>query len=130
MHQPSVVGTIVALVAAAALCACGRSSADKVESPTATKQADLSKQASSPARTLRVETRLAAPSSAATQWDMEAWLAAAREDPDPNVRRHALETWAQHPGESLDPVTYALVDPDETVRARAQELVEEALARR
>jgi len=58
------------------------------------------------------------------------WLAAAREDPDPNMRRHALETWAQHPGESLDPATYALVDPDETVRARAQELVEEALARR
>jgi hypothetical protein len=59
-----------------------------------------------------------------------AWLAAAREDPDPNVRMHALEAWAQHPGESLDPATYALVDPDETVRARAQELVEEALARR
>jgi HEAT repeat protein len=59
-----------------------------------------------------------------------AWLAAAREDPDPNVRRHALETWAKQPGESLDPVTYALVDPDETVRARAQALLEEALARR
>ena len=60
----------------------------------------------------------------------DAWLAAAREDPDPNVRLHALGTWAQHPGESLDPVTYALVDPDEAVRARAQELVEEQLARR
>ena len=60
----------------------------------------------------------------------DAWLAAAREDPDPNVRLHALGTWAQHPGESLDPVTYALVDPDETVRARAQELLEQELARR
>ena len=59
-----------------------------------------------------------------------AWLAAARDDPDPNVRLHALGTWAQYAGESLDPVTYALVDPDETVRARAQELMEEALARR
>ena len=59
-----------------------------------------------------------------------AWLAAAREDPDPNVRRHALETWAQYPGESLDPVTYALVDADEAVRARAQDLIEEQLARR
>ena len=65
-----------------------------------------------------------------TQTPDDAWLAAAREDPDPNVRLHALGTWAQHPGESLDPVTYALVDPDETVRARAQELVEEQLARR
>ena len=57
-----------------------------------------------------------------------AWLAAAREDPDPNVRLHALETWAQHPGESLDPVTYALVDADESVRTRAQELVEQVWA--
>jgi len=57
-------------------------------------------------------------------------LAAAQEDPDPNVRMHALEAWAQQPGESLDPATYALVDPDETVRARAQELVDEQLARR
>jgi hypothetical protein len=65
-----------------------------------------------------------------TQTPDLAWLAAAREDPDPNVRRHALEAWAQYPGESLDPVTYALVDADEAVRARAQELVEEALARR
>ena len=60
----------------------------------------------------------------------DAWLAAAREDPDANVRLHALNAWAQHPGESLDPATYALVDSDETVRARAQELVEEQLARR
>jgi hypothetical protein len=67
---------------------------------------------------------------AQTQTPDPAWLAAAREDPDPNVRMHALEAWAQHPGESLDPATYALVDPDETVRARAQELVEETLARR
>jgi hypothetical protein len=67
---------------------------------------------------------------AQTQTPDPAWLAAAREDPDPNVRMHALEAWAQHPGESLDPATYALVDPDETVRARAQELVEEQLARR
>ena len=65
-----------------------------------------------------------------TQTPDPAWLAAAREDPDPNVRLHALNAWAQHPGESLDPATYALVDPDETVRARAQELVEETLARR
>jgi hypothetical protein len=67
---------------------------------------------------------------AQTQTPDDAWLAAAREDPDPNVRMHALEAWAQHPGESLDPATDALVDPDETVRTRAQELVEQELARR
>jgi len=65
-----------------------------------------------------------------TQTPDPAWLAAAREDPDPNVRLHALGTWAQHPSESLDPVTYVLVDPDETVRSRAQELLEQELARR
>jgi hypothetical protein len=59
-----------------------------------------------------------------------AWLTAAREDPDPSVRLHALETWAQNPGETLDPVTYALVDSDESVRTRAQALWEEALAGR
>lgn len=65
-----------------------------------------------------------------TQTPDPAWLAAAREDPDPNVRLHALGAWAQHPGESLDPVTYALVDPDESVRARAQEVLEQELVRR
>jgi hypothetical protein len=38
--------------------------------------------------------------------------------------------WAQHPGDKFDPVTYGLVDPDESVRARAQELLEAVLARR
>ena len=66
----------------------------------------------------------------ASQTPDDAWLAAARGDPDPNVRLHALNTWAQHPDESLDPATYALVDSNETVRTRAQELVEEQLARR
>lgn len=51
-------------------------------------------------------------------------------DSDPTVRIHALDTWAQHPGPSLNPVTYALVDPDESVRARAQELFEQELERR
>jgi len=126
MFRPYVAGTIFAL--AAALCACGRPSADNVESSTGIKQANLSKQASNvPAQTttvsaLRYSERMQPPDPA--------WLAAARDDPDPNVRLHALGTWAQYPGESLDPVTYALVDPDETVRARAQELMDEALARR
>jgi hypothetical protein len=57
---------------------------------------------------------------------LEEWL----HDPNPNVRVHALEAWAQHPGGSLNPATYALVDPDESVRARAQELLEQELDRR
>jgi hypothetical protein len=62
--------------------------------------------------------------------DILSWQDAAREDPDPRVRLHAIETWSQKPGDTLDPVTHAMVDPDETVRARAQQLFEEALARK
>jgi hypothetical protein len=57
------------------------------------------------------------------------WLMEALKDPDPRVRLHAIETWAAKPDKTLDPVTYALVDTDETIRARAQELLEEALER-
>jgi hypothetical protein len=56
-------------------------------------------------------------------------LTAAREDPDPGARLRALEDWARGPRDSLDPLTHALVDPDETVRARAQELLEQAWLR-
>lgn len=58
-----------------------------------------------------------------------AWLTEALNDPNPNVRINALEAWARNFRESLDPITHALVDPDESVRSRAQELLEEALAR-
>lgn len=45
------------------------------------------------------------------------------------MRIQTLEQWAQQrQGDSVDPLTYALVDPDEQVRARAQELWERVLA--
>ena len=50
--------------------------------------------------------------------------------PDPSIRLYALEAWALAPDDRLDPVTHALVDPDESVRARAQELLEEMLSQR
>lgn len=59
----------------------------------------------------------------------QSWYAAVREHPDVTVRLQALELWAQQPGDALDPVTYALVDGDESVRARAQELYEQQLTR-
>ncbi len=64
------------------------------------------------------------------QIEEPAWLTEAIRDPDPNARIRALEAWERHPGENLNPLTYVLVDPDESVRARAQELLNEALARR
>lgn len=62
--------------------------------------------------------------------DPPPWLDELLHAPDPNVRLQALDIWARQAGASLDPVTYALVDPDESVRARAQELFERELARR
>jgi hypothetical protein len=49
--------------------------------------------------------------------------------PDPQMRMAALEVWAAGDKGSLDPVTHALVDTDEAVRARAQELLEQELLR-
>ena len=57
-------------------------------------------------------------------------LTAEREKADPAERLQRLEDWARGPRDSLDAVTHALVDPDETVRARAQALMDEALAAR
>jgi HEAT repeat protein len=62
--------------------------------------------------------------------DMPPWLAELLRSPDPNVRIQALDAWARQPTVSLDPVTYALVDPNESVRARAQEVLEQELSRR
>ena len=63
-----------------------------------------------------------------TEEEEPAWLIEARDDPDPAVRLQAIELWAHDPGDNLNPFTYALVDPDESVRARAEELLEAALA--
>jgi hypothetical protein len=71
----------------------------------------------------------------ATQAQRDAWTqwyVMARESPEVTVRLQALEQWAQQPqgsSDSLDPVTYALVDEDDTVRARAQTLYEQQLVR-
>jgi hypothetical protein len=60
--------------------------------------------------------------------DAMARVTAALQDPDPGVRLKALEEWAQHPGGySIDPLAQALVDPDESVRVRAQQLFDHAL---
>jgi hypothetical protein len=57
------------------------------------------------------------------------WLIEAQNDPDPKIRLKAIEAWARNPTESLDPITYALADPDASVRARVQKLLEDRLAR-
>ena len=68
--------------------------------------------------------------SESTQAPQLSWLAELLNAPDPPVRLQGLDAWKRHPGETLNAVTYALVDPDESVRDQAQALFEEALARR
>ena len=69
------------------------------------------------------------PAEQAQREAREMWFAELRESPDVTVRLQALALWAQQPGEGLDPLTYALVDEDEDVRTRAQELWEQQLTR-
>src|SRR5688500_16274577 len=107
----------------AGVSACGKSSPNTSHEQNDLKTSTLQVTSNASANPESPRPKSAAPN----QPDSSAWIEAAREDPDPRVRLHAIESWAIKPGKSLDPVTYALVDPDETVRARAQELFEAAL---
>jgi len=69
------------------------------------------------------------PAEQAQRAARELWFADLRESPDATVRLQALEHWAQQPGTGINPLTHALVDEDEAVRARAEELYEQQLAR-
>jgi hypothetical protein len=111
-----------AVAAAAMLCACGRTE------PTVP-----AIEAAAPARVSAIESKRAAvpavdPSPA--QPAVVAWPPAEMQAPDPRMRRFALEQWAREPTESLDLVAAALVDPEESIRERAEQIFEEALARR
>jgi hypothetical protein len=65
----------------------------------------------------------------AQQQAWERWYAEVRESPEAGMRLYALDVWAQQPSKALDPVTFALVDEDEEVRTRAQELYDQQLTR-
>jgi hypothetical protein len=113
------------------LLGCGQSAPDKAEHVAARPSAPPSRPAEPPGRKAAAELPASVPfASQPLSKEEPAWLTAARDNPDPSVRAQALETWAQRPGATLDPFTYALVDGNESVRARAQELLEEELARR
>jgi hypothetical protein len=116
---------LLGLLAMVSLPGCGRSSPDSSDRGSPPQALAAHKELANRAAITRpTHTDSESPSE-----EEPACLVARREDPDPQVRLNALETWARNPGNSLDPITYALVDPDEQVRARAQELFEEALAR-
>jgi hypothetical protein len=116
----------------------GQASTQSARLQTTTPQALLT-DARSPAPDSRVQPAAAStdpsPSDAQTTADQaqrearELWFTELRESPDATVRLQALETWAQQPGEGIDPLTFALVDEDEDVRARAEALWEQQLTR-
>ena len=59
------------------------------------------------------------------------WMAQRLNSPNARVRLKALETWAQSaPPGAVDPLILAFEDKDERVRARAQQLIEQAWARK
>jgi hypothetical protein len=63
------------------------------------------------------------------EMDATAQMNTALQDPDPAVRIKALDRWAEQGAATpLDPLTQALVDPDVSVRAKAQQLFDRALA--
>jgi hypothetical protein len=121
---------VVAPMILVAVASCGSAAPDRP-------QVSLKAPASTTSQTtLFNELAIRAPATTPTQRDVpvSASIASSLEEvdqqPNPQVRMAALEVWAAAPSESLDPVTYALVDPDEAVRARAQELLEQELVRR
>jgi hypothetical protein len=69
------------------------------------------------------------PADQAQRQARERWYADMREAPEVGTRLYALDLWAQQPKEAIDPVTYALVDEEDSVRTRAQALYEQHLAR-
>jgi hypothetical protein len=83
--------------------------------------------AASPADTQRPDVR--ADAEQAQREARQMWFDEVRENPDVTVRLQALELWAEQPDDDIDSLTYALVDEDEQVRARAEELWEQQLTR-
>lgn len=101
--------------------------------PAAERRSPDASRATSPAPAASPTT--SPPSDAQTPADQaqhearELWFAELRESPDATVRLQALEQWAQQPGDTINPLTYALVDEDEAVRARAEALYAQQRAR-
>lgn len=111
-------------VVAVMLCACGRTDS------TAPAPAAAAPKSSSTLVVRPSQVTATRPSHARTAPLAESWPPVEMRDPDPRMRRFALEQWAREPTESLDVVAAALVDPEESIRERAEQIFEDALARR
>ena len=125
--QPQRALSVAAAATAMALFGCGEAPQEK-QSNTGSPHSHL--QQSNEASVSRSHGVSAWQETREQQTDiLLARYAAARDDADPSARMQVIEGWAQHarPDSSLDLLTNALVDPDEAVRMRAQELLEQEL---
>lgn len=121
MFRPCLIA-VATVAAATILSACSRTD-DTASRREATAPAPTSAQVFRWPESRAVKPSAAHPAAAS-------WPPAEMQDPDPRMRRFALEQWARNPTESLDVVAAALVDPEESIRERAEQVFEEALARR
>jgi hypothetical protein len=124
MFRP--IAAVAAALVAAALCAsCDRQAVNSLPSPrTAAPASAVPAVARSPSLAPAAQS---APAAVPTS---SPWPPVQMQDPDPRMRRFALEQWAREPTDSLDLVAAALVDPEESIRERAEQVFEEVLARR
>jgi len=76
---------------------------------------------------LRAVARPAEPSGP----DLVAWYDSVRDDANPKPRLKAIEAWDRtaRPDASLDLLTHALVDPDASIRERAQASFDRRMSR-
>lgn len=119
----------VFLAAAAMLCSCERTRTDPVPRlQSAASPAKAAEKASSLTLTPAADVATVPGSIQAPQAE-RSWPVDVMQDPDPRVRRFALEQWARKPTESLDLVAAAMVDSEESIRERAEQVFEEALAK-
>jgi hypothetical protein len=124
---------LLALVALVSFYGCGGPSSDisgEKSGQATTPKAEIADLRRAPENVTADASRSVLSRSEQPSTEEPALLTAGRDDPEPGTRLQSLETWEREPKKTLDPITYALVDPDEKVRARAQELLEEELARR
>ena len=119
----------IAVIVLSALMGCGDpagSARAPAPRPSALSRPQPGRHVESPGRDARPGRSVREPASPP---DAMSTLALIVEEPDALTRAVALETLARD-AEAVDAIAAAMVDPDESIRERAQQLFDEALERR
>ena len=124
MHRALVV--MVLLVGA---CCAGTMAANLDQRPAAPTNVEKATRTSriEPAPLHRPTASVAVPTQ-----DLVAWYDSVRDETNPTPRLRAIEAWdrSARPDASIDLLTHALVDPDPSVRERAQALFDRRMPQR